>query len=140
LAPNLGLREVTDRQENPASAEAIAYAVDDIADDVGWASDADAGWEAAETASEPVVDELTPAGLPKRRPQAFLVPGSAAPDSVTNGLPPQPSARHASAVRDRMSSFQRGLTMGRHARPVKTMDENGGYQDWRDEETSEGNQ
>jgi len=130
----------TDRQENPASAEAIAYAVDDIADDVGWASDADAGWEAAEAAKEPVVDELTPAGLPKRRPQAFLVPGSAAPDSVTNGLPPQPSARHASAVRDRMSSFQRGLTMGRHARPVKTMDENGGYQDWRDEETSEGNQ
>ena len=129
----------TDRQENPASTDALAYPVDDVADDVGWASNADAGWEAAEAASEPAVDELTAAGLPKRRPQAFLVPGSAAPDSLTNGLPPQPPARHASAVRDRMSSFQRGLTMGRHARPVKTVDENGGYQDWRDEETSEGN-
>ena len=31
-----------------------AYADDGIADDVGWASDADAGWEAAEAASEPV--------------------------------------------------------------------------------------
>ena len=63
----------TDRQENPASAEAIAYAVDDTADDVGWASDADAGWEAAEAASEPVVDEANsrrttkaaPAGIPR---------------------------------------------------------------------------
>jgi signal transduction histidine kinase len=130
----------TDRQDNPASTDALAYPAEDRADDVGWASDADAGWDAAEAASEPVVDELTAAGLPKRRPQAFLVPGSAGPGSVTNGLPTQPSARHASAVRDRMSSFQRGLTMGRHARPVKTVDENGGYRDWRDEETAEGNQ
>jgi signal transduction histidine kinase len=130
----------TDRQDSPASTDALAYAAEDRADDVGWASDADAGWDAAEAASEPVIDELTAAGLPKRRPQAFLVPGSAGPGSVTNGLPTQPSARHASAVRDRMSSFQRGLTMGRHARPVRTVDENGGYQDWRDEETAEGNQ
>jgi anti-sigma regulatory factor (Ser/Thr protein kinase) len=130
----------TDRQDSPASTDALAYAAEDRADDVGWASDADAGWDAAEAASEPVIDELTAAGLPKRRPQAFLVPGSAGPGSVTNGLPTQPSARHASAVRDRMSSFQRGLTMGRHARPVRTVDENAGYRDWRDEETAEGNQ
>jgi signal transduction histidine kinase len=127
----------SEQQQIPAATEGVTFPAD-VAGDVGWESDADAGWQAADAASEPFVEEITAAGLPKRRPQALLVPGSAGPGSITNGLPTPPAARHASAVRDRMSSFQRGLTMGRHARPMKVMDEAGAYPDWRDEETAEG--
>jgi hypothetical protein len=109
-------------------------------EEVGWESDADAGWQAAEAANEPAVEEITAAGLPKRRPQAFLVPGSAAPGPITNGQSSPPAARHASAVRDRMSSFQRGLTMGRHARPARPVEETGADLDWSDDDTAKGNQ
>jgi Histidine kinase-, DNA gyrase B-, and HSP90-like ATPase len=92
-----------------------------------WESAADVGWQAAEAASEPTPDELTAAGLPKRRPQAFLVPGSAEPTPMANGQNGQaapPPARHAAAaVRDRMSDFQRGLLRGRHTKPVRTVDD-----------------
>jgi signal transduction histidine kinase len=121
--------------------EAVSYSVESpVEDGASWESEADAGWLAAEAASEPAIDELTAAGLPKRRPQAFLVPGSAGAGPLTNGTPAPRAARHASAVRDRMSSFQRGLTMGRHARPVKTVDETGAAPEWRDDETAEGSQ
>jgi signal transduction histidine kinase len=133
-------RWFTEREEKPAAADEFTYYAGAATEQEGWESDADAGWQAAEAASEPAVDEITAAGLPKRRPQAFLVPGSAAPGPITNGQSSPPPARHASAVRDRMSSFQRGLTMGRHARPVKPVDESGAHQDWPDEETAEGNQ
>ena len=133
-------RWFTEREEKPAAADEFTYYAGAATEEVGWESDADAGWQAAEAASEPAVDEITAAGLPKRRPQAFLVPGSAAPGPITNGQSSPPPARHASAVRDRMSSFQRGLTMGRHARPVKPVDESGAHPDWPDEETAEGNQ
>lgn len=43
---------------------------------VSWATSADAGWRAAEQAAEPTVGDETRAGLPKRVPQANLVPGS----------------------------------------------------------------
>ena len=133
-------RWFTEREEKPAAADEFTYYAGAATEEVGWESDADAGWQAAEAASEPAVDEITAAGLPKRRPQAFLVPGSAAPGPITNGQSSPPPARHASAVRDRMSSFQRGLTMGRHARPVKPVDESGAHPNWPDEETAEGNQ
>ncbi|MEH0841776.1 transposase [Micromonospora sp. CPCC 205711] len=41
-----------------------------------WASTADTGWQAAEQAARPAVGAETNAGLPKRVPQANLVPGS----------------------------------------------------------------
>jgi len=41
-----------------------------------WDSIADFGWKAAEQASRPTVGAATSAGLPKRVPQANLVPGS----------------------------------------------------------------
>jgi hypothetical protein len=41
-----------------------------------WATQADTGWRAAEKAAQPAVAAETPAGLPKRVPQANLVPGS----------------------------------------------------------------
>jgi hypothetical protein len=44
-----------------------------------WENPADLGWRAAERASEPVLGEETTAGLPRRVPQANLVPGSPLP-------------------------------------------------------------
>ncbi|HYN95560.1 MAG TPA: transposase, partial [Pilimelia sp.] len=44
--------------------------------DVDWSTEADQGWRAAEQAARPAVGAETPAGLPKRVPQANLVPGS----------------------------------------------------------------
>jgi signal transduction histidine kinase len=73
-----------------------------------WHSDADAGWQAAEALNSASPHELTAAGLPKRQPQAFLVPGSAGGASI-NARP-----RSAEVARDRLSSFQRGVNRGRH--------------------------
>lgn len=44
--------------------------------DVQWSSIADSGWRAAEQAARPKIGDETKAGLPKRVPQANLVPGS----------------------------------------------------------------
>ncbi|MFV2103807.1 transposase [Micromonospora sp. LOL_024] len=44
--------------------------------DLEWSTTADTGWQAAEQAARPAVGAETMAGLPKRVPQANLVPGS----------------------------------------------------------------
>jgi signal transduction histidine kinase len=78
---------------------------------ITWAaSAADSGWEAAAAASSPATGGTTTAGLPKRVPQANLVPGTASPEAVA----PAP-VRSAAATRDRFSSFQRGVREGRAA-------------------------
>ncbi|PRX50269.1 signal transduction histidine kinase [Prauserella shujinwangii] len=88
----------------------------------GWRSVSDSGWEAAHALLEPKGEELTPAGLPKRVPNAYLVPGSVnrsdgdAFRDTTVGAPGQGAiARSAEAARNRMASFQRGYQSGRHA-------------------------
>jgi hypothetical protein len=48
-------------------------------DGVDWTNPADAGWQAAERVAQPVHGEETVAGLPRRVPQANLVPGSPLP-------------------------------------------------------------
>jgi signal transduction histidine kinase len=79
--------------------------------EIAWAaSAADQGWEAAAAVSAPSTGGTTTAGLPRRVPQANLVPGSASPEPVA----PVP-ARSASATRDRFASFQRGVREGRAA-------------------------
>ncbi|WP_018583435.1 hypothetical protein [Salinispora arenicola] len=45
-------------------------------DEVDWSSLNDTGWQAAEQAAKPATGSETPSGLPKRVPQANLVPGS----------------------------------------------------------------
>ncbi|MFC5995422.1 nitrate- and nitrite sensing domain-containing protein [Pseudonocardia hispaniensis] len=80
-----------------------------------FATAADAGWRAAEDTATPASGrgELTAAGLPKRRPRARLVPGSAAGSAVlaTSSSP----SRTAEAVRGRLASYQQGVRQGREA-------------------------
>jgi signal transduction histidine kinase len=81
--------------------------------DVAWAaSAADQGWEAAAAASAPATGGTTTAGLPKRVPQANLVPGTAPAESVAPAPLP---ARSAAVTRERFASFQRGVRQGRAA-------------------------
>jgi HAMP domain len=79
----------------------------------GWTSPADEGWQAAQVVAVPSSNGVTTSGLPKRVPQANLVPGTAASGqpSAQPGSPP----RSAAATRDRFASFQRGVTEGRAA-------------------------
>jgi hypothetical protein len=75
----------------------------------GWSSPADEGWRAAEAANSPTSAGVTTAGLPKRVPQANLVPGTAAESAAPI------SQRSAAATRERFASLQRGLREGRAA-------------------------
>ncbi|MFN2494544.1 MAG: nitrate- and nitrite sensing domain-containing protein [Pseudonocardiaceae bacterium] len=82
-----------------------------------WHSAADAGWHAANALRTPVDHGVTEAGLPRRRPQTHLVPGSAGPSSLAaQDASPAPATRTPDDVRVRWSSYQRGLQHGRHAR------------------------
>ncbi len=74
-----------------------------------WSSPADEGSRAAEIVEAPVSGAPTSAGLPKRLPNANLIPGA---------IPgPQPVVlnRSAPAARDRLAGLQRGLSEGRTA-------------------------
>ena len=80
----------------------------------GWAtSPADEGWRAAEAVSAPSSAGVTSAGLPKRVPQANLVPGAAG--AVAGSSPATTPSRSAAATRERFASFQRGVKEGRAA-------------------------
>jgi hypothetical protein len=80
-----------------------------------WNSPADEGWRAAQVAVSPEAGENTNAGLPKRVPRANLVPGSVGGrGEETEDAPP---VRSAELVRNRMSSFQRGVREARAAVP-----------------------
>jgi len=79
----------------------------------GWSSPADDGWRAAEAVESPSAAGLTPAGLPRRVPQANLVPGGVSEPQVA-AYQAAPT-RSAAATRQRMSNFQRGTREGRAA-------------------------
>jgi len=79
-----------------------------------WNSPADEGWRAARVAASPEAGETTTAGLPKRVPRANLVPGSVGGGEEPEGAPP---VRSAESIRNRMSSFQRGVREARAAGP-----------------------
>ncbi|OXM42429.1 sensor histidine kinase [Amycolatopsis alba] len=109
-----------------------------VLQDNGWRSASDDGWQAAQVLYEDRNDEITSAGLPKRVPNQYLVPGSIGgnepkkEDSFadkTSGMPGTGAiARSATAARSRMASFQQGYKSGRHAlkdRPLDALDENG---------------
>jgi len=75
----------------------------------GWSSPADEGWRAAQTVDSPALGGSTAAGLPRRQPNANLVPGS------IPSTPPAAPNRSAAAVRDRLAGLQRGVSEGRAA-------------------------
>jgi signal transduction histidine kinase len=81
-----------------------------------WASPADDGWRAAETVASPSSSGVTEAGLPKRIPQANLVPGAVGSAQPAEASPkPAESARSPATTRERLASFQRGVAEGRAA-------------------------
>lgn len=76
-----------------------------------WSSPADEGWNAAETVDSPAAGAPTAAGLPRRLPNANLVPG-AIPSTSTETVVPN---RSPAAARDRLAGFQRGISEARAA-------------------------
>jgi signal transduction histidine kinase len=80
-----------------------------------WTSAGDEGWRAARGVSAPTAGPLTSAGLPRRVPQANIVPGSAGTRVAAAPANPALSAENA---RERMASFQQGVRRARAA--IKT--------------------
>ncbi|SDY02038.1 hypothetical protein SAMN05444365_101395 [Micromonospora pattaloongensis] len=58
------------------SAWFVGHSEEDEESGVDWSTSADTGWRAAEQAAKPSIGSDTKAGLPRRVPQANLVPGS----------------------------------------------------------------
>jgi signal transduction histidine kinase len=74
-----------------------------------WWSPGDDGWQAAQTVDSPSSGGPTAAGLPRRLPNANLVPGS------VSSKPAAATPRSAAAARDRLAGLQRGVSEGRAA-------------------------
>jgi hypothetical protein len=81
--------------------------------DQEFASAADEGWRAVSSTLSDSPDETTAAGLPKRRPRARLVPGSAGSAVLAS---PITSTRNAETIRGRLASYQSGVRQGREYR------------------------
>jgi signal transduction histidine kinase len=79
----------------------------------GWASPGDRGWQAAGVVGEPVQSGTTTSGLPKRKPKANLVPGSAVSAAPAASPPPPPPPISADRIRSRLASYQQGVRKGR---------------------------
>lgn len=74
-----------------------------------WQTAADDGWSAAAKAAEPPVAGATRSGLPKRVPQAQLVPGGVDGPAET----PTAQRRSPDEVRGLLSAYHRGVQRGR---------------------------
>jgi len=75
----------------------------------GWSSPADAGWRAAKVVDSPSSAGSTAAKLPRRQPNANLVPGT-----IPSPEPVMPT-RSPAAARDRLAALKRGVDKGRAA-------------------------
>ncbi|SCL55380.1 hypothetical protein GA0070606_2431 [Micromonospora citrea] len=75
--------------------------------DLDWSTTADTGWQAAEQAARPAVGAETRAGLPKRVPQANLVPGSPLRDER-----PLRIVRDAASLAENTTGYFRGWRRG----------------------------
>ncbi|MET8281038.1 nitrate- and nitrite sensing domain-containing protein [Micromonospora sp. NPDC005174] len=75
-----------------------------------WRTAADEGWTLASRAAEPAAAGTTRSGLPKRVPQAQLVPGGIEPKSGRDR-----SRRTPDEVRGLLSAYHRGVQRGRTA-------------------------
>lgn len=76
--------------------------------EVEWQTPADHGWRAAAAAARPTSGGATASGLPKRVPQAQLVPGSVKPPADSS-----PTRRSPEEIRGLLSAYHRGVQRGR---------------------------
>ncbi|MEJ2867335.1 nitrate- and nitrite sensing domain-containing protein [Actinomycetospora sp. OC33-EN08] len=82
--------------------------------DPEWADTGRGGFDAGAPSLTAVDAGITESGLPRRRPRAHLVPGSARPGpSPVPASPGEATRRSADAVRGRLASYQRGVADGR---------------------------
>jgi hypothetical protein len=72
-----------------------------------WRTRADDGWRAAQAAAEPPIAGTTRSGLPKRAPNAQLVPGGVQPQQAAR------TRRSPDEVRGLLTSYHRGVRRGR---------------------------
>jgi transposase len=79
--------------------------------DLEWDTLADEGWRAAEAAAQPAVGTSTESGLPRRVPQANLVPGSPVADEPERA----PISRDASQLAAQTAGYFRGWQRGRRS-------------------------
>ena len=75
--------------------------------ELDWSTTADTGWQAAEQAARPAVGDETSAGLPKRVPQANLVPGSPLREER-----PLRIVRNAASLAENTTGYFRGWRRG----------------------------
>jgi hypothetical protein len=86
-------------------------------DPVDWESPSDREWrEAAARAAQPDPLPSTPSGLPRRRPGNQLVPPPRRQEPPSSERS-EPAERVPERVRNRLSTYQRGLRQGRHRAP-----------------------
>jgi signal transduction histidine kinase len=83
----------------------------------GWRTAADEGWHRALAAAAPDSNGTTRSGLPKRVPQAQLVPGG-----VQSNGPRDQTRRTPDEVRGLLSAYHRGVQRGRTAGTAETAD------------------
>ncbi|MDG4783839.1 sensor histidine kinase [Micromonospora sp. WMMD961] len=95
---------------NPPPAARPAAPSAPSADPEAWRTAADEGWSRASRAAEPAPAGTTRSGLPKRVPQAQLVPGGIEPKSGRDR-----SRRTPDEVRGLLSAYHRGVQRGRTA-------------------------
>lgn len=101
-------------EEVPAAEpEPVAESEPAVEDTSTWESPADAGWRAAELATQlKATAGSTAAGLPKRVPMAAFVPGGI--DNLNEAPAPPPAMhRQPDAVRGILSSYRRGVEQAR---------------------------
>jgi hypothetical protein len=106
MAPGAPGRQSFDPVEVPAARQPEPTPAD-------FSTAADEGWLAASGAVADRPEELTAAGLPKRRPRARLIPGSAGSAVLA---PAVTAARSAESIRGRLASYQQGVRQGRETR------------------------
>ena len=90
-----------------AAARSAWFTGHDDSADLDWTNPNDTGWRAAERASNPTVTTETAAGLPKRVPQANLVPGSPLRDER-----PLRIVRDAASIAAHTTGYFRGWRRG----------------------------
>jgi signal transduction histidine kinase len=93
--------------------------------DPEWADGGHPGFAAGAPSLTSVDAGTTEAGLPRRRPRAQLVPGSAPaapPPAAAASADTATPRRNPDAVRGRLASYQRGVADGRSTRPPQPPD------------------